>query len=716
MQQRPLLILAGFVLLAAGLPASEDLLIADFERRDYGAWKATGEAFGTGPARGTLPNQMDVSGFLGTGLVNSYVGGDKTTGTLTSPPFTIQRNYLNFLVGGGMHPGKTCMNLLLDGKTVRTVTGPNDRPGGSEALDWHAWDVSPFKGKTVVLQIMDRATGGWGHINIDHIYQSDTKVEVPGPKTRTFTLRSAYLNLPVKNGATKRTVTLSLAGKKVREFVIELADVEVDFWVYLDVRRFRDKKADLTIDTYSPTRTRGFDAVFQADTFPGQDRLYKERLRPQFHFSSRRGWNNDPNGMVYFDGEYHLFWQHNPFGRNWGNMTWGHAVSTDMLHWKELGDAIHPDHLGTIFSGSAVVDTHNTTGFQAGDVPPIVCIYTSAGGTNPWSKGQPFTQSLAYSTDRGRTWKVYEGNPVQKHINGSNRDPKVIWYEPLKQWVIVLYLDGHRMGFFTSEDLKSWKLNSELKCFHECPELFELPLDGKSTNKKWILYGASGHYHVGSFDGTTFTPDGTAIRFHYGNCFYASQTFNNIPEEDGRRIQIAWGQVTIPDMPFNQMMDFPVELTLKTTEDGPRMFARPIREITTLHGKHESWKNVTLEPGKNILSKVKGELFHLVADIALGDAREVGFDVRGTRIVYNVTAKQLSCQDRKAPLAPLGGIIKLEVLVDKASVEIFANDGRIYMPMRAIHPSDNTSLGIFSTGGNARIVALNCFEMQSAWE
>jgi len=169
--------------------------------------------------------------------VNSYVGGDGSTGTLTSPPFVIERKYINFLVGGGMHPGKVCMNLLLDGQIVRTVTGPNDRPGGSEELEWSNWDVSPFLGKEVVIQIVDTATEGWGHINIDHIHQSDAKVEPPKPKTQTFALQQKYLNLPVRNGAKQRTITLTVGGQVVREFVIEPADEVTDFWVYLDDQR-----------------------------------------------------------------------------------------------------------------------------------------------------------------------------------------------------------------------------------------------------------------------------------------------------------------------------------------------------------------------------------------------------------------------------------------------------------------------------------------------
>ena len=537
-----------------------------------------------------------------------------------------------------------------------------------------------------------------------------------GGKSREFLLKKKYLNFPVKNGAEKRFINLIIDGKVVREFDIELAPDEPDFWVFLDISEFRNQKAVLRIDKYEPGKSKGFDSIYQADTFRGRKNLYREKLRPQFHFTSRRGWNNDSNGLVYYDGEYHLFYQHNPYGWKWGNMTWGHAVSKDIVHWKELGDAIHPDRLGTIFSGSAVVDVNNTAGFQTGDEKVIVCIYTSAGGRNPMSKGQPFTQSIAYSNDRGRTWTVYEDNPIIGHISGSNRDPKVIWHVPTRQWVMALYLDKRIMGFFTSDDLKSWEFQSKIECFHECPELFELPVDGDENNKKWILYGGSGEYLIGDFDGRQFKSQTDQIPFNYDNCFYASQTFNNIPKEDGRRIQIAWGRVAMPGMPFNQMMLFPVTLRLQKTEDGPRMFAEPIREIEKLHKRRRQWKNKTLRPGDNLLSKLSGELFHIQAEFKVNDdVEETGFVIRDVPVVYNVQNQQLSCQKKTAPLKPVDGKIHLEILVDRTSIEIFGNSGRMYMPMGVILADNSKSLEIFTKGGSTEVESLDVNKLGSVW-
>jgi len=700
-----LLVLFG----AAWASGAEGILIADFEGKDYGDWKVEGEAFGPGPARGTLPGQMSVSGFQGKGLVNTFFKGDGTTGTLTSPPLKIERKFINFLIGGGGYKGETYIALLVDGKVVRTAVGPNTRPGGSEELDWHSWDVSDLAGKEAVIRIVDNRTGGWGHVNIDHILQSDKKrMATIVAAVREIAIEKTYLHLPVKNGAKRRRMKVTVGDTIVDEFDIELADAEPDFWVFLHMEPYKGKTAKIDVGRMREG-SKGLAAIKQADEVPDAEGLYKEKYRPQFHFSSRRGWNNDPNGLVFYDGEYHLYYQHNPYGWKWGNMHWGHAVSKDLVHWKELPIAIYPFRHGDwVFSGSAAVDWNNTGGWQTGKEKVIVAAYTSTG------RGE----AIAYSNDRGRTFTDYEGNPVVKH---SGRDPKIIWYEPGEHWVMAVFDQRNKsrgIAFYTSPDLKKWELTSRIDGYYECPEIFEIPVDGDKSKTKWIVYGADGGYAIGSFDGKTFTPDHKGKhRHHYGNCFYASQTFTDIPPSDGRRIQIAWGRSGHPSMPFNQMMDFPVELTLRTTEDGVRMFVEPVKEIEILHARKHAWTNQALkEGGADLLDGITGDLFHIKAEIAVGDAAQVGFTIRTVPVLYDVKAAQLSCAGPRAPLKPVDGRIRLEILVDRTSIEVFGNDGRVYMPVKAFPPDDQRSLAVFAKGGSAKATLLEVYELRSAWQ
>jgi sucrose-6-phosphate hydrolase SacC (GH32 family) len=607
-----------------------DIVLADFEGETYGEWTATGAAFGSGPVRGTLPNQMPVSGYLGRGLVNSYAGGDGSTGKLTSPEFVIRRKWINLLIGGGMHPGRTCVNLIVDGRVVRTATGPNDRPGGTERLDWASWDVSEYEGQAARIEIVDAATEGWGHINVDQITMSDEKFA---------------------------------------------EDIRTDV-------------------------------------------LFDETYRPQFHFTPMRNWTNDPNGLVYYKGEYHLFFQHNPFSTEWGNMTWGHAVSRDLVHWWHLPNAIDPDALGTIFSGSAVVDHENTAGFASGREKAIVAIYTAAGGTSEASKGQPFTQCIAYSLDRGRTWTKWQGNPVLPHIAAENRDPKVVWHAPTRRWIMALYLKDNDFALFRSPDLKTWEHLQTITMpdCAECPDFFEMPVQGKPGLSKWVLTAANGRYMLGDFDGNRFKPDGPPLQVDFGANFYAVQTYSDIPKSDGRRIQIAWmAGGSYPRMPFNQQMSFPCTLTLRRTPDGIRMFRMPVREIGRIRDKRMAMRERELRPNEEITLPEESELWDIEAEFAVPTDGRVGMRVRGEPIVYDAAAKTLSCLGRSAPLERIRGHIRMRILADRTSVEVFGNDGHVSLTSCVLLRQKERRVRVFAEGQPARIVSLTAHTLRSAW-
>jgi fructan beta-fructosidase len=309
---------------------------------------------------------------------------------------------------------------------------------------------------------------------------------------------------------------------------IALADGAPDWWAFMDVSAWKGRTVTLQVDRL-PEGSRALESIEQSDAIRDCASLYRETLRGQLRFSSRRGWNNDPNGMVYSRGEYHLYYQLNPYGWGWGNMHWGHAVSPDMVHWQELPIAIYPHAPGdAVFSGSAVVDKDNTSGWKKGSGDLIVAAFTSTG------RGE----CIVYSNDKGRTFTEYEGNPVVKH---GGRDPRLLWYAPGKQWVMAVYDEGtgkQCVAFYTSPDLKTWTFQSRIEGFYECPDIFELAVDGVASNKKWVLTAANSDYRIGTFDGKTFKPETAMLKGQLGDCFIAAQTFSHDPK--GRTIQIGW--------------------------------------------------------------------------------------------------------------------------------------------------------------------------------
>jgi fructan beta-fructosidase len=702
--------------------ARDDILVSDFEGAAYGDWKAAGEAFGPGPARGTLAGQMEVSGFLGKGLVNSFFKGDGTTGTLTSPPFKIQRQYITFLIGGGMNPADLCINLLVGGKAVRTATGPNDKPGGSEKLNWHSWDVRELEGREAVIEIVDRATGGWGHISIDQIAQSDRRAGAVESVKKLALVRD-YLAFCFPAGQEGRAqIALFVDGKVVRRSVASARDKSA--WISWDVSRLKGRSGEVRV-TELPGADGGCplaESVALTDEVKGAlivvDKPYQETYRPQFHFSPRTNWTNDPNGLVFYKGEYHIFFQHNPFGIDWGNMTWGHAVSPDLVHWTQLEHALHPDKLGTMFSGSAVVDSDDTAGFRKGEEQTLVAIYTAAGGSSPESQGQPFTQCIAYSNDRGRTWTKYDKNPVLAHVAGSNRDPKVIWHAPTKKWVMALYLDGSDYALFGSPNLKEWTKLCDVPMpgTSECPDFFPLAVDGDTGKALWVFWGANGNYRLGAFDGARFLPDTPVLQSRYGANDYAAQTYSDIPAADGRRIQITWMQGgQYPSMPFNQQMGFPRVMTLRSTSEGVRMFFAPVKEIESLHAAASTWNALAIESGRNALAELEGELWDIAATIEPGKSAELGFTVRGAPLAYDVGTQTLRTPGGTAPVKLENGKVDLRILVDRSSIEVFAAGGRYLICFCFLPDPADRSLALYAKGAGAR-ATLAIHALESAWK
>ncbi|MFD1769189.1 2,6-beta-D-fructofuranosidase [Sphingobacterium suaedae] len=513
-----------------------------------------------------------------------------------------------------------------------------------------------------------------------------------------------YLNLPVSHTQERGKMTFKVSGQPDLSIVIRLARDVADYWVFKDVSSMQGKT--LTI-SYEGDST-GLENIFQDDEIVGQNELYKEKNRPQFHFTTRRGWINDPNGLVYYDGEYHLFYQHNPYEREWENMHWGHAVSKDLVHWEELPDALYPDSTGTMFSGSAVIDYDNTAGYNVEGTPAMIAFYTA-------DSPDKQVQCMAYSLNKGRSWIKYEQNPLidSKHIWNSKdtRDPKVFWYKRGGHWVMVLNeRDGH--SIYTSSDLKEWKYESHVTGFWECPELFELPIDSNADNTKWVMYGASGTYMLGSFDGKVFTPESGKYLYTSGS-IYAAQTFTNMP--DGRRVQIGWGRLNHPEMPFNGMMLLPTELTLRTTKDGPRLYNVPVAETEQLFTSAKQGKELTAAQANELLDEFNDDVLRIKATLKLSHATSAGLNLHGQRLLdYDLNHTTIN-GTFYSPEELTSMEITADIYIDRTNAEVFI-DGGAYSYSMGLKPEAGNTEGFHFWGNNIEVKNLEVFRAQSIWK
>jgi sucrose-6-phosphate hydrolase SacC (GH32 family) len=532
-----------------------------------------------------------------------------------------------------------------------------------------------------------------------------------------------YLNVPVKSGSSKAKFSLFLDGVWQTCFEVELDTcLDYDFIAFRSVDEYRNKILRIRVEG-DGLNVDPIEQVSLSDQPEGIENLYSEQHRPQIHFTTRRGWINDPNGLLFYDGTYHLFYQHNPFGTSWGNMHWGHAVSRDLVHWEDRDDVLFPDSLGTIYSGSGAVDWDDTSGLRDGAHPPICLFYTAAGShVDP---GVPFSQCLARSTDGGRSWRKYDENPIVPNIVGQNRDPKVFWHGPIEAWIMALYLESmgeeQLYGLLKSADLKQWEKFDEVRMpgSGECPDLFELEIDGE-LETKWVFWGADGHYLLGDLDDSGFETDSGPHRFYNngaekrGNA-YAAQTFDNIPDGDGRRIQMAWMQGDFESMPFNQQMSFPIELSLRTTANGVRLCGKPVREISKLHGRRYKIEDINLTGDLDLMRDVGGvESLHIAGTLKIGRNSVISLAGRNFEVTFDCGRGEIRCMGTSAPL-PFDVLLDIEVIVDRASIEIFAANGLVYMPLYLPPCNDPPSLILSSLEGETEIQVIGIWELESCW-
>ncbi len=503
-----------------------------------------------------------------------------------------------------------------------------------------------------------------------------------------------FLLLPVQESAEVSNIKVIGNSKQLKTLNVRLANNHIDYYVSLNLQEFAGEKG-LMLDVHvnGTYRTDGGVAAFScwknmqfADTF---DMTNHEQYRPVYHHTPAYGWMNDPNGMFYKDGVWNLYFQHNPYGSQWENMTWGHSTSTDLVHWEYQGDAVEPDALGTVFSGSAVVDKDNTAGFGKG---AIVALYTSAGENQ--------TQSIAYSTDNGKTFSKYEGNPVVTSNVPDFRDPHMFWNEDIKKWNMILAA-GQQMNIYSSDNLKEWKLESSFGLEYgnhggvwECPDLMKLKVRG-TDKEKWMLIcninpggpfgGSATQYFIGDFDGHKFTceskPEVTKW-MDYGKDHYATVTFDNAPE--GRHVALAWMSNwqyanQVPTMQYRAGNSIPRDLGLFEYKGETYCSVIPSKEMTAARSKKAS--------------KVISDVCEMVVDLK-GDAVITLSNDKGEKVVMNYDAKtETFSMDRtqsgktdfsnefaavtKAPT--YGKLNQLRIFIDKSSIEAIDAEGKMAM-------------------------------------
>ena len=525
----------------------------------------------------------------------------------------------------------------------------------------------------------------------------------------SFKVKYKYLNLPISQEVERCRLTFQAKGVDDLSVVARLS-TEPDYWVFKDLTAYKGKTLTITFDGSEEALAQ----VYQADTIRDAQKMYHEKYRPQFHFTTRRGWINDPNGCIWHDGLYHLYYQHNPLEREWENMTWGHATSPDLLHWTEQPPVLHPDSLGTMFSGSAVFDKDNTSGFGTKKIAPLVYAYTA-------DRSDKETQCIAYSLDGGMTLHKYEGNPVidshEKWQTHDTRDPRLFWYEAGQHWVLVLNeRNGH--SIYTSDNLRDWTYQSHVNGFWECPDLFPLAVDGNPNDVRWVMLGASNTYMIGSFDGKVFTPESGKHRFSTG-AIYAAQTFNNVPE--GRRIQIGWANTDHRGMPFRGQMLLPTELSLRTTKEGVRLVSKPIKEVETLLSPLYNSESALKEQDVNkaLHAYLKQDGLHLRATLNLTYATSAGLKFDGqTLIDYDLNRNTLNGQFY-SPQDPTSLSLTMDIYIDRTSIEVFIDDGLYSFSMdrkRTIStPQRPVTKGFEFWGGDINVTDIQLDAIESCW-
>lgn len=473
-------------------------------------------------------------------------------------------------------------------------------------------------------------------------------------------IKHKYLIFPVNTYAYEKFLTLSSDSGEDYKLKIRLDNISPNFKAYIDVSRFAGQELSIVSEPQ-------MDICFEeADTMDIPD-IYRESHRPQIHFTTKNGWINDPNGLIFVDGKYHMFYQHNPCEPRWGNMHWGHAVSSDMIHWEETDIALFPDKSGAMFSGSAITDEKNVLGLQRGDIPTTLLYYTAT---------DPFCQYVAYSTDGLKTIFKTE-KPTIPHIVDSNRDPKVVFCEEWDAYALVLYMTASTYAFFKSKDLIHWDKVQELAVDgeNECPDLF--PLTADDGTRKWVFIGAHDRYVVGEMHDDGFNPIQDTQSLHYGKSSYAGQTFSGMP--NGRIVRIDWHRWHIATPGFNGQMSFPAEITLKKIDGIYYLCSLPIKEIESLYYDSLLFENLKLCAGKKREIPLSKAPCIIKIETEFYSPNHLTFNLFGRKIVCNTEKNSITLSENTAPMSIIANKLELVIISDQCSLELYIDGGKFYM-------------------------------------
>ena len=479
-----------------------------------------------------------------------------------------------------------------------------------------------------------------------------------------ISISKKYLTFPVNINAVSKKVCFFENGELIFDFDCKIDMRQPNFTAYVDVERFMGKTVDITV---SPKMNVDIGMTNEMDMT-----LYgKEELRPKVHFTVLNGWNNDPNGLIKYNGRYHMFYQHNPCSTQWGNMQWGHAVSTDLLHWEHKDVALFPDKNGTMYSGCAIEDVNNVSCISKLSDKPMLVYYTAAGGKNKLSGDKKYDQWLAYSIDNGETLVKFGDKPLVPTINAGNRDPKVVWVEELNKYIMALYMMGNKYSFFTSDDLTSWTHygDFEIEEESECPDIFSFCVDGE---KLWVLMGASDIYVVGKFTDDGFVVLQKPKRLTYSRVNYAAQSFSGI--DDGRVVRVSWQRISIPNSRFSQQMSIPTEMNLEKQDGEYFLTALPIRELQTLYDKQFNYEGKITE--KPLRFDVGEDPIDVKFSIKNTDAASYTVMLFGMPLTVNFKDGFIQFKTTKMPFVKNGDLLDIRLIADRCTLDVFASSGK----------------------------------------